>query len=423
MFTVLTIVSGVAILTLNCVMCLDNGLARTPPMGWNTWRHLGCQVNCNNTQINCLNENAIKRTADKLVSDGWRDLGYKYVIIDDCWISRLRDTKTVALLPDSSRFPSGMKNLAQYLHSKNLLFGITIDYGTGTCAGYPGSLDFLELDAKTLAEWEVDYVKMNSCNSPDHMMPDGFEKFSRLLNGTGRPMMFLCTYPLYGSWYANPKSIDWKRLQNNCNLIRSLPNSFNSWASVMGIIDGYKVRNDVLPKVAGPGQWNDPDMLVLGNNGLSNDQKRVHMGMWCMFAAPLIISTDMDKVDQFSASLLRNKHLLAIDQDEGGHQAEFIKSRNDVQMWIRQLNDCPVGWAIACVYTRSDGGPINFTTNLDEFKSQMYTISGDKFELVDVFTGDKFKDVGLKENFTIPINPSGIMMFRVNPLKLVYSVQ
>ncbi|CAH8585938.1 unnamed protein product [Schistosoma intercalatum] len=423
MFTVLTIVSGAVILTLNCVMCLDNGLARTPPMGWNTWQVFGCQLNCQRYPNNCLNEDAIKRTADKLVSDGWRDLGYKYVILDDCWLATQRDPITNRIMADPSRFPSGMKGLGQYLHSKNLLFGVTIGYGTLTCSGYPGSMNFLELDAKTMADWEVDYVKMNSCIGRDHVKPGGFEKFSRLLNGTGRPMAFLCTYPLYETRYTKPISVDWKRLQNNCNLVRALPNIYSSWGSVFNIIDEYKLRNNILPKVAGPGHYNDPDMLVLGNNGLSNDQKRAHMGMWCMFAAPLLISADMDKVDEFSASLLRNKHLLAIDQDKGGHQAEFVKSRNDVQLWIRKLDNRPKGWAIACIYTKVDGGPINFSTNLDEFKSQMYTISGDKFELLDVFTGDRFKDVQLTENFTISINPSGIMMFRVNPYKLVYSYQ
>ncbi|RTG91320.1 uncharacterized protein DC041_0011070 [Schistosoma bovis] len=171
-----------------------------------------------------------------------------------------------------------MKGLGQYLHSKNLLFGVTIGYGTLTCSGYPGSMNFLELDAKTMADWEVDYVKMNSCIGRDHVKPDGFEKFSRLLNGTGRPMAFLCTYPLYETRYTKPKSVDWKRLQNNCNLVRALPNIYSSWGSVFNIIDEYKLRNDILPKVAGPGHYNDPDMLVLGNNGLSNDQKRAHIG-------------------------------------------------------------------------------------------------------------------------------------------------
>ncbi|RTG86598.1 alpha-N-acetylgalactosaminidase [Schistosoma bovis] len=331
-------------------MCLDNGLARTPPMGWSTVYALGCRVDCQRYPNNCLNEDAIKRTADKLVSDGWRELGYKYVILDDCWLATQRDPITNRIMADPSRFPNrstfivriylnsekifrfqGMEYIAKYLHSKNLLLGVTLSNGAMTCARYPGSMNHLELDAKTVADWGVDYVKMLACHYAENTAPDGFEKFHRLLNATGRPVMFLCTYPAYSYWLSNSNLIDWERLQNNCNLWRVWSNVQSTWGSIIGIINRYKLFNDVFPKVAGPGHYNDPDVLVLGYNGLSNDQKRVQMGMWCMFAAPLLMSSDMDKVDEFSASLLRNKHLLAIDQDKGGHQAEFVKTRNDVQ--------------------------------------------------------------------------------------------
>uniref|UniRef100_A0A095A3Q8 Alpha-galactosidase n=1 Tax=Schistosoma haematobium TaxID=6185 RepID=A0A095A3Q8_SCHHA len=356
-------------------MCLDNGLARTPPMGWSTVYALGCRVDCQRYPNNCLNEDAIKRTADKLVSDGWRELGYKYVILDDCWLATQRDPITNRIMADPSRFPNrstfivriylnsekifrfqGMEYIAKYLHSKNLLLGVTLSNGAMTCARYPGSMNHLELDAKTVADWGVDYVKMLACHYAENTAPDGFEKFHRLLNATGRPVMFLCTYPAYSYWLSNSNLIDWERLQNNCNLWRVWSNVQSTWGSIIGIINRYKLFNDVFPKVAGPGHYNDPDVLVLG-------------------------------------------------------------------LWIRKLDNCPIGWAIACINTKVDGGPIDFSTNLDEFKSQMYTISGDKFELLDVFTGDRFKDVRLTENFTISINPSGIMMFRVNPYKLVYSYQ
>ncbi|KAH8874615.1 Alpha-N-acetylgalactosaminidase [Schistosoma japonicum] len=371
---------------------LDNGLARTPPMGWMTWQRFRCQIDCKEYPNDCINENLIKRTADKLVLNGWRDLGYKYVIIDDCWPARKRDSKTNELVPDPDRFPNGMKNVGEYLHSKNLLFGIYLDYGTLTCEGYPGSMNYLELDARSIAEWKVDYVKMDGCYSLPNIQPEGYENFSRLLNTTGRPMVFVI-------------------LKKNCNLWRVLGDIQDSWSSVVSIINAYKIRNDILPKVAGPGHWNDPDTLLLGNYGLSNDQKRVHFGMWCMFAAPLLISADMDNMDGFSVSLLRNAHLLAIDQDKGGHQAEFVKSRNG--FWIRQLDGDPIGWAIACFYTIDGGGPIHLFTSLHEFISQAYMITGEHFELIDVFTGVKFNEVKLNETFKIVINPSGIMMYRV----------
>ncbi|CAH8294706.1 unnamed protein product [Schistosoma turkestanicum] len=162
-------------------------------------------------------------------------------------------------------------------------------------------------------------------------------------------------------------------------------------------------------------------MMILGHSGLSDDQKRVHMGMWCMFAAPLLITTDLENWDKVSASLFSNKYLIAIDQDKGGHLAEYITTRNDVQMWIRKLDECPVGWAIACVYTKIGGRSTNFRTSLDEFKSSTYTISGEKFELMDVFTGTTIRDVALTEKFEISINPTGISMIRVKPYTIEYS--
>ncbi|CAH8599295.1 unnamed protein product [Schistosoma guineensis] len=418
MYPILTIVLEVFILTASCVLCLDNGMATLPPMGWMTWQRFRCQIDCHNYPDDCISEKLIKRTANRLVLDGWRDLGYRYVIIDDCWPERKRDSKTNEIVADYKRFPNGIKSVGQYLHSKHLLFGIYLDYGTQTCEGYPGSMNYLEVDADSVAKWEADYVKMDGCNSPQKSMPEGYGKFSKLLNATGRPIVFSCSYPAYIPWMKNTSLIDWKRLKNNCNLWRMLGDVQDSWSSVISIINAYKLQNDVLPKLAGPGHWNDPDMLLMGNFGLSDDQKRVQMGMWCMFAAPLLISADMEKLDNFSVSLLRNARLLAIDQDKGGHQAEFIKSRNDVQMWMRQLDGDPLGWAIAFLYTTDGGGPIHFYTSLGEFKSRSYRISGDQFELLDVFNGDKLKVIQRREKFMISINPNGIMMYRVKRVQL-----
>ncbi|CAH8294701.1 unnamed protein product, partial [Schistosoma turkestanicum] len=301
-------------------------------MGWNSLQSFGCGGGCLRNPYGCVKHETIKWIADKLVSEGWRDLGYKYVILDECWQDITRDIWTNKLIGDKFRFHQGMKALGKYIHSKGLLFGINIGSGTTTCKGFPGSAHFLELDAKTLAEWEVDYVKINSCNTPPHSLLDVFEKFVKNLNKTGRPMVILCNYISYDQWFNKPHLIDWKRLKNTCNLIRDPINIENSWSSVSRIINQYILRNDILVKTAGPGTWNDPDMMILGHSGLSDDQKRVHMGMWCMFAAPLLITTDMVKWDKVSASLFSNKYLIAIDQDKGGHLAEYITTRNDVQV-------------------------------------------------------------------------------------------
>nr|CAH8863340.1 unnamed protein product [Trichobilharzia regenti] len=404
------------IISITGTWTLDNGMARTPPMGWMSWQRFRCQIDCQEYPNDCISEKLIQRTADKLASDGWSQLGYRYLIIDDCWQSKERDPKSNQIVADQKRFPNGIKSLSEYIHSKNLLFGIYLDYGTLTCQEYPGSMHYLEVDAKSLVDWNTDYVKMDGCYSPPEAMPDGYEKFSKLMNSTGRRMVFSCSYPAYIEWIQNPKLIDWKRLQKNCNLWRMLGDVQDSWSSVVNIINAYVISNKILPSIAGPGHWNDPDMLLLGNFGLSNDQKRVQMGMWCMFAAPLLISADMDQLDDVSVALLTNANLLAIDQDKGGHQAEFIKSDRNVQYWIRQLDSDPVGWAIACLNLDDGGGPIHLHVNLDEFKSTLYKILGDKFQLVDVFTGKKVGVVKRTENFTIIVNPSGIMMYRVTPI-------
>ncbi|TNN10550.1 Alpha-N-acetylgalactosaminidase [Schistosoma japonicum] len=386
------------IFIITCVLSLDNGLARTPPMGWITWQRYQCQFNCSEYPNDCINEKLVKHIADKLILDGWNNLGYRYVIINDCWSTRQRDSKTNELIADHEKFPKGIQSVVQYVHSKNLLFGIYLDYGTKTCSSYPGSMDYLEVDAKSVAKWKVDYVKMDKCNSPVGIQPEGFQNFSRLLNVTGRRIVFSCGYPANVSWLKNPNLNDWNRLPESCNSWRILDDVEESWTSVFNIINAYILGNKVIPQLAGPGHWNDPDVLLMSSFGLPDVQKRVQFGLWCMFAAPLLIATDMDKLDDFSVSLLRNKQLLAIDQDKGGHQAEFVKTRNYVQMWIRQLDDNPVGWAIACFYTIASGKAIYFHTSLSEFKSQLYAIFGDYFELTDVFTGGTFKEVGLMRN-------------------------
>lgn len=250
------------------------------------------------------------------------------MVIDDFWLANKRDSKMNNMTAYSTRFPNGIKSVGKYLHSKNLLFGINLGNGATKCSGYPESINQLELDAKAVTDWGVVFVKLHAC----HCTKNDFEKFTKLPEGTGRPVMLLCTYPEYKYWITNSKLFDWKRLQKTCNLWRAPSNERNDSRYIIHFINSHKIHDDDSPNVAGLGCWNDPDMLALGNNGLSNDRNRVHVGMWCMFAAPLLISADIGKMDKFSASLLRSKHLLTINRDKGGHRVKFVKSRNDVQV-------------------------------------------------------------------------------------------
>lgn len=404
---------------------LDNGLARTPPMGWMTWQRYRCQVDCVNYPDDCLSESLIKRTADRLAEDGWKEAGYRYLIIDDCWPAKQRDRATEELVSDPVRFPKGMGYIGEYVHSKGLLFGIYLDYGTYTCAGYPGSMNYLKVDAQSLEKWKVDYVKVDGCYSPTSKMPAGYEEFGQYLNQTGRPMVYSCSYPAYIDWQTNSSRIDWERLKKNCHLWRMLYDINDNWDSVMGIINIYKKQQSVLQPLAGPGHWNDPDMLILGNYGLSKDQQRAQMGMWCMFAAPLLISADMDNMDPFSADLLRNPNLVAIDQDVGGHQARFIAEQRGVQLWTRQLAREPNTWAIAFLNPHSGGGPTHLPITLKELdinSPSQWLDANTQFTLTDVFDGSVFGVVKADERFTVYVNPTGITMYHVKAKKTEMSM-
>ncbi|KAF7261604.1 hypothetical protein EG68_01139 [Paragonimus skrjabini miyazakii] len=404
------------------VHCLDNGLARTPPMGWMSWQRFRCQIDCQSYPEDCISEKLIQRTADRLASDGWKDVGYRYLIIDDCWQMKSRDRVTEEITADVQRFPNGIEKMGEYIHSKGLLFGIYLDYGTLTCEGYPGSMDYLELDANSLARWQVDYVKVDGCYSPQERMPGGYEDFGKYLNKTGRPIVYSCSYPAYIDWRSNTSVIDWERLQRNCNLWRILFDVQDSWSSILSIIEVYKKFGSILNPIAGPGHWNDPDMLILGNFGLSRDQQRVQMGMWCMLAAPLLISADLDSMDPFSGNLLKNPYLLAINQDSGGHEARFIGEQYGVQaslkcLWIRELEHEPQGWSIAFVYPVDGGGPIHLPITLKDMGLKN-TVSFEEedvfYTLIDVFDGSVFGKVKLDEKFIVHVNPTGIVMFRVH---------
>jgi len=181
------------------VVSLENGLATTPPMGWLAWERFRCNTDCANDPHNCISERLFRQMADLIVSDGYRDAGYSYINVDDCWLSHKRD-RHGRLQADAQRFPSGMKSLADYVHSKGLKFGIYEDYGNFTCAGYPGILGHLETDANTFADWDVDYVKLDGCYSLPTDMDRGYPDFGYYLNKTGRPMLYSCSWPVYQTY-------------------------------------------------------------------------------------------------------------------------------------------------------------------------------------------------------------------------------
>src|SRR2546423_11517 len=243
-------------------------IALTPPMGWNSWNHFGCDVS----------EALIRETADAMVTSGMRDAGYKYVVIDDCWqVSRDASGSIVA---DPQRFPHGVKALADYVHSKGLKFGIYTDAGRQTCQGRPGTYGFEELDARTYAEWGVDYVKEDWCHAEGLDAPTQYAKFRDALAKAGRPIVFsICEWGSNHPWTWGPRT---------GNLWRTTGDIGDDWASMISRVD----LSSQYALAAAPGGWNDPDMLEVGNGGMTDDEYRAHFSLWAIMAAPLMAGED-----------------------------------------------------------------------------------------------------------------------------------
>ncbi|MEC3998621.1 NPCBM/NEW2 domain-containing protein [Actinacidiphila sp. DG2A-62] len=286
---------------------LDNGLALTPPMGFNDWNAFGCNVD----------EQLIEQTADYFVSSGLKAAGYTYVNIDDCWMTHSRDAEG-RLVPDPVKFPDGIKGTADYVHSKGLKLGIYEDAGTATCAGYPGSLGHESTDARSFADWGVDYLKYDNCNNQsDGSRQDYVNRYTAMrdaLAATGRPILFsLCEWGVQNPWeWAGPIGNSW-RTTGDIN---------DSWSSMLDIAKA----NMPLADAAGPGHWNDPDMLEVGNGGMTDTEYRTHFSLWSMMDSPLLIGTDLRKATPATLAILGNKDVIALDQDPLGKQATVLSS-------------------------------------------------------------------------------------------------
>ena len=269
-------------------LSLDNGLGKTPQMGWNSWNKFGCNIN----------EKLIIDTIDALVNSGLASAGYKYINIDDCWqISRDSDGKIIV---DQNNFPNGIKYLADYAHKKGLLFGIYSDAGYQTCAGRPGSLGYEEIDAKTYAEWGVDYLKYDNCFTDGSPPEIRFPIMRDALLKQNRPIFYsIC------EWGINNPATWAPKVGNSW---RTTIDIYNSWESMIYIID----TNNQWHKYAGPGGWNDPDMLEVGNKGMTFEEEKIHFGLWCLSKAPLLIGTDIINISKETLEILTNPEFIVI---------------------------------------------------------------------------------------------------------------
>lgn len=302
---------------------LDNGLAVTPPMGWCTWARFGCGNDCHKDPKNCIREELIIEQAHRLIDEGYRDAGYVYVNIDDCWQSLDRD-KAGRLQPDPTRFPHGIKWLADYMHERGLKLGIYTDYGDCTCAGYPSTpWDKQEIDAKTFAEWGIDSLKVDGCYGDPKTMNDAYPRFGKFLNETGRPILYSCSWPFYRRTADPPLDVDYKAVAKSCNMWRVVHDIYAIWGVVRDIIWKMGLMQSSLQAVAGPGAWNDPDQLVIGA-GLTAIEAQTTMAMWAIFSAPLLMSNDLRNMTDAHRKILINRDVIAVNQDKLGIQGTKI---------------------------------------------------------------------------------------------------
>ena len=323
------------------VSCNDEKLAATPPMGWMTW----------NLFMGDISDQLIRETADALVESGLRDAGYEYIVIDDLWQGE-RDENGV-LHSDYEKFPHGIKALADYVHSKGLKLGIYSDAAEYTCAGAIGSYGYEVIDAKTFAEWEIDYLKYDYCNAPEHRDSAivRYDRMNKALQKSGRPMVFaVCEWGQRQPWEwaesvgGNVWRISWD--------IRDLwyhHGEYRGWNGILDCVD----QNRDLWKHAKPGHWNDMDMLIVGlygkgqatgGEGCSDMEYQSQMSLWCLLNSPLLISCDVRTIDEESLRILSNKEVIAINQDKLGKQAQLISKEDCCEIWAKKLDNGD--WAV-----------------------------------------------------------------------------
>jgi alpha-galactosidase len=294
----------------------DNGLARTPPMGWNSWNHFAADFDAA----------TVRQIADAMVSSGMKAAGYTFVNIDDTW-ELGRDAS--GRITTNRKFPD-MKALADYVHSKGLKLGIYSSPGPKTCAGYEGSYGHETDDAKTFAEWGIDYLKYDWCGAAriykDSEMQAVYQKMGDALRATGRPIVYsLCQYGRQDVW-------TWGAAVGG-NLWRTTGDISDNWDSMTRIGFGQ----DEHAPYAKPGHWNDPDMLEVGNGGMTDDEYRTHMSLWALLSAPLLAGNDLRSMTPQTLKILTNRDVIAIDQDPLGRQARRAKKDGDIEIWVKEL--------------------------------------------------------------------------------------
>lgn len=376
-----------------CPAAQAQSAAQTPPMGWNSWNYFAEKVD----------DKGVRAAADQLVATGMRDAGYIYVNIDDTWQGE-RDANGV--LHANSKFPD-MKALADYVHSNGLKIGIYSGPGPKTCAGYAGSWGHEEQDAQLYASWGIDYLKYDLCSFiPDVMqkqaphdmaaqmrlMHAAYDKMGKALKATGRPIIYsFCQYGWDAVW-------EWAPALGG-NLWRTTGDIDPHWDRVYTILE----QQAGLEKYAGPGHWNDPDMLEVGNGKLSLDENRAHFSMWAIFAAPLLAGNDLTRMKPEIKAILTNRDVIAIDQDRLGQQGSRIYNDGEVEVWTRHLE----GGALAVAVLNA--GDNRYSTHPFHLSLAKLGLHGTQ-QGKNLWTG---KEVEMTENMPLEIAGHDVLLVRI----------
>lgn len=389
-------------------LCLNaqkyENLAKTPPMGWNSWNTFACDID----------EKLIRETADIMVSSGMKDAGYVYVNIDDCWHGK-RDSLGF-IHPDPVRFPSGMKALADYVHSKGLKIGIYSDAGTATCGGKPGSRGYEYQDALTYAKWGIDYLKYDWCNTATLKADEAYKTMRDALYAAKRPIVFsICEWGDNKPWtWAKEVGHLWRTTGDiiDCWDCGYGHGSWTSWG-ILRILD----KQMELRQYAGPGHWNDPDMMEVGNSGLTVSESRAHFSLWCMLAAPLIAGNDIRNMSKEILDILTNKEVIAVNQDTLGIQCFRYFDFGNEQVFAKPLaND-----EVAICFLNRGNTPWNAKLNWKEFpifdsvSGKNYDFKNNVYSIRDLWLR---KDVGdTKKEFSVVVQPHDVVMLRLKKTK------
>jgi alpha-galactosidase len=371
-------------------------------MGWNSWNKFGCNVS----------ENLIKQMADAISTNGMSDAGYQYIVIDDCW--QIGRDSAGNIIPDPQHFPSGMKALADYIHSRGLKFGIYSCAGSLTCQGRPGGRGYQFQDARQYKAWGVDYLKYDWCNDKGQNAKAAYKTMSDALKVCGRPIVFsICEWGENKPWeWGNGIGNLWRTTSD----IRDGFDLSVNWGGlgVLQILD----KQVGLEEYAGPGHWNDPDMLEIGNGGQTNTEYKTHFSLWCMLAAPLMAGNDLSNMPDTIHTILTNREVIAIDQDSMGLQGFRFLKTGDLEIWVKALSG---GDAAFCFLNRGKQ-PIDLDFDWQKHGIYHFSVTKNDFNLrkntYQVKNLWSHKIIGnTKENLKAKIKSHDVVLVRLSMIK------